>query len=67
MRQLPLDLFELLQRLRALEHENAHLRAAIRRALCGNCLNRETTCQLPRHHEGMHAWMTPTGDLMLRW
>ena len=61
------DQLELLLRLRALEHENAHLRAAIARAYCGHVLDFERSCQLGRNHDGLHAWVHPTEDLIVRW
>lgn len=58
---------ELLQLVRALQHENERLRAAIARAFCGAVLDSAASCQLPRGHETCHAWMSPDGELIIRW
>lgn len=61
-----MDLPELLRRLRELEHENVHLRDAISRAYCGEPLDLTSTCQLPRGHATLHAWMSHDG-MVIRW
>jgi len=61
------DIDELYSRLRAYEHENATLRDAVSRAMCGDLLNHDTSCMLARDHDGLHCFASPDGELIIRW
>lgn len=68
MRGVPFyDCTELLRLVRALERENARLRVAVARAMCGDLHDAVTSCMLARHHEGDHAWQSPDGETVTRW
>ncbi len=35
--------------------------------LCGDVLDKQTTCMLPYLHAGRHAWGDPIGNLTIEW
>lgn len=68
MRELSdLDVVELVRMIKTLESDNAALRAALAKALCGNVLDKTTSCQLGRGHDGLHAWGAADSDMIIRW
>lgn len=64
---LDMGVTELVSRLLLAESENERLRNALRLAFCGSVLDPTTTCQLPRGHEGCHAWQAHDSHLIVKW
>lgn len=61
-----LDVLELVVIVRRLECENARLRRELSRRMCGDLMG-SSSCQLPRGHDGLHAWSAHDSELVIRW